>query len=147
MLIEYSILCTVALGVLPSFGLPTSPSDPRRSSLDQRRIAREHFGNDAPWFEDRIPFFVSSDPQINDVYYYRWQIFRAHQRDLGKKGFITTEFLDDVGWQLNPWVSFLLLTRRCLLTCVTDGLRSMMQQVSTWAKVDGCVTDDIPAIT
>lgn len=63
------------------------------------------FGNDADWYRDRIPVFESSDATLDAVYYYRWQIVRAHQRDLGERGFISTEFLDDVGWQLEPWAS------------------------------------------
>jgi hypothetical protein len=73
--------------------------------LDADALAKQYFGNDAPWYRDRIPFFESSDKDITDVYYYRWNIFRAHQRDLGVNGFISTEFLDDVGWQTNPWAS------------------------------------------
>lgn len=74
-------------------------------ALDNHAIAVKYFGNDAPWYESRIPFFECSDAQLTDVYYYRWKIFRAHQRDLGAKGYISTEFLDDVGWQLEPWAS------------------------------------------
>lgn len=73
--------------------------------LDADAITKKYFGNDAPWYRNRIPFFESSDQQITDVYYYRWNIFRAHQRDLGALGFISTEFLDDVGWQEKPWAS------------------------------------------
>jgi hypothetical protein len=73
--------------------------------LDADALATQYFGNDAPWYHDRIPFFESSDKDITDVYYYRWKIFRAHQRDLGPNGFISTEFLDDVGWQTTPWAS------------------------------------------
>lgn len=73
--------------------------------LDTERIARERFGNDAPWYQARIPFFESADPRIDAVYYYRWALFRAHQRDLGAEGFISTEFLDDVGWQREPFAS------------------------------------------
>ncbi|KAF3769517.1 Six-hairpin glycosidase, partial [Cryphonectria parasitica EP155] len=64
-----------------------------------------YFGNDAPWYIPRIPLFQSSDATLNDVYYYRWNIFRAHQRDLGSLGFISTEFLDDVSWELFPFAS------------------------------------------
>lgn len=78
---------------------------PAAAAIDERRVARAHFGNDAPWYEARIPFFESADPAIDRVYYYRWMIVRAHQRDLGERGYITTEFLDDVGWQLEPWAS------------------------------------------
>lgn len=76
-----------------------------QAALDGDALAKQYFGNDAPWYRNRIPFFESSDKDITDVYYYRWNIFRAHQRDLGANGFISTEFLDDVGWQTKPWAS------------------------------------------
>lgn len=68
-------------------------------------VIAAHHGNDAAWYRDRIPLFESSDATLDAVYHYRWQIVRAHQRDLGARGYITTEFLDDVGWQLEPWAS------------------------------------------
>ncbi len=74
-------------------------------ALDTKAIAKARFGNDAPWYENRIPFFESADPKIDTVYYYRWSLYRAHQRDLGERGYISTEFLDDVSWQLEPWAS------------------------------------------
>jgi hypothetical protein len=80
---------------------PVPPAPP----LDEHRIAVQRFGNDAPWYEDNIPFFEASDPRLEQIYYYRWQLFRAHQRDLGPKGYISTEFLDDVGWQREPYAS------------------------------------------
>lgn len=73
--------------------------------LDASRILAERFGNDAPWYRDNIPLFESADRDLDDVYYYRWQIVRAHQRDLGQHGYITTEFLDDVPWQKHPYAS------------------------------------------
>lgn len=73
--------------------------------LDAQAIAQRQFGNDATWYKDRVPFFEIADKQIEDIYYYRWKVFRAHQRDLGERGFISTEFLDDVGWQFWPWAS------------------------------------------
>lgn len=73
--------------------------------LNEHAIASARFGNDAPWYENNIPFFESSDPLLDRIYYYRWQIFRAHQRDLGPRGYISTEFLSDVSWQLEPYAS------------------------------------------
>lgn len=73
--------------------------------IDGERLLTRHFGNDADWYRSRIPLFESSDPAIDEVYYYRWQIVRAHQRDLGADGYITTEFLDDVSWQREPYAS------------------------------------------
>lgn len=75
------------------------------AALDGDAITKKYYGNDSLWYRDRIPLFESSSQVINDVYYYRWNIFRAHQRDLGEKGFISTEFLNDVSWQTNPWAS------------------------------------------
>ncbi|NML09800.1 glycogen debranching protein [Sphingobium sp. AR-3-1] len=74
-------------------------------AMDVAAIAAQRFGNDAPWYRDRIPFFESADPKIDAVYYYRWQVYRAHQRDLGAEGYITTEFADDVDWQRHPYAS------------------------------------------
>jgi hypothetical protein len=73
--------------------------------LPQSSLATRYFGNDAPWFEKNIPFFDCSDPQITRIYYYRWQLYKAHLKDLGSRGYIVTEFLGDVGWALKPFQS------------------------------------------
>lgn len=85
--------------------LAAIPARAAPAAIDTQRVARARFGNDAPWYIPRIPFFESSDARIDEVYYYRWKLFRAHQRDLGADGFISTEFLDDVGWQREPFAS------------------------------------------
>lgn len=92
-------LSTLSLGILALLPLSTL------AALNATAITSEYFGNDAPWYTSRIPLFESSDSTLNDVYYYRWNIFRAHQRDLGSAGFISTEFLDDVSWELFPFAS------------------------------------------
>lgn len=73
--------------------------------LDAHAVTTARFGADATWYEDNIPLFESSDQRLDEIYYYRWSVFRAHQRDLGPRGYITTEFLDDVGWQRWPYAS------------------------------------------
>jgi hypothetical protein len=88
--------------LLVAFAGSASPAAP---PLDEAAITTERFGNDAAWYRGRIPLFASSDALLDRVYYYRWQVFRAHQRDLGAAGYITTEFLDDVGWQREPYAS------------------------------------------
>lgn len=93
---QLTTLLTLAFAVLPS---------PLLAALNATAICANYFGADAPWYISRIPLFQSSDSTLDDVYYYRWSIFRAHQRDLGALGFISTEFLDDVQWQLNPFAS------------------------------------------
>lgn len=84
---------------------PLPAKAPSAASIDHHSVAVRHFGNDASWYEQRIPFFESADPQLDAVYYYRWSLFRAHQRDLGLLGYITTEFADDVSWQREPYAS------------------------------------------
>jgi hypothetical protein len=77
----------------------------RTSILPQTTLATRYFGNDASWFDKNIPFFDCSDPQITEIYYYRWQLYKSHLKDLGSRGYIVTEFLDDVGWALKPYQS------------------------------------------
>jgi hypothetical protein len=86
-------------------GLGASVAPAASPKLDAAAIAKARFGNDAAWYEQRIPFFESADPKIDAVYYYRWGLFRAHQRDLGAQGYVTTEFADDVDWQREPYAS------------------------------------------
>lgn len=69
---------------------PTKSAPTQKRALDTSAIASQYFGNDAAWYKDRISYFESSDTQLQDVFYYRWKIFRAHQRDLGEKGYIST---------------------------------------------------------
>lgn len=73
--------------------------------LPQAALAFQHFGNDAPWYQENIPFFDCSDPQIKEIYYYRWKLYKSHLKDLGERGYIVTEFLDDVSWSLKPYES------------------------------------------
>ncbi|KAF9895339.1 hypothetical protein FE257_000243 [Aspergillus nanangensis] len=75
---------------------------PAAAALDRDAIISQYFGNDGAWYHDRIPLLETSSTEIQEVYYYRWNIFRAHQRDLGAEGYISTEFINDVGWQTQP---------------------------------------------
>ena len=92
-------LLAAALGAAPARARSAPPP------IDKAQALRTAFGNDAPWYENNVPLFESADPLLQQIYYYRWQVFRAHQRDLGQPGYITTEFLDDVGWQREPYAS------------------------------------------
>ena len=74
-------------------------------SLPKEKLANEYFGADAPWFLQNIPFLEIDDPEIQQIYYYRWKLYRAHLRDLGDRGYIVTEFLDDVSWDKHPYSS------------------------------------------
>lgn len=94
--IAATMLCAVAAA---------APAARAPMKLNVDEIAKDRFGNDAPWYRKNIPFFDSNDPAINAAYYYRWSVVRAHQRDLGAQGYVTTEFLDDVPWQREPFAT------------------------------------------
>jgi len=94
-----ALLCAAPVLLTAAAPVPVAPQ------LDRDAILVQHYGNDADWYRDRIPLFDSSDATLDAVYYYRWQVFRAHQRDLGAKGYISTEFLNDVSWQREPYAS------------------------------------------
>lgn len=93
----FAVICATLLRALPAF------AGGGTSILQSQAIASHYYGNDAPWFEANIPFFDCSDPEITEVYYYRWQLWKSHIRDLGEKGYILTEFLNDVSWSIRPW--------------------------------------------
>jgi hypothetical protein len=93
----------LALLTIPAHGANTKRGG--TNILDQNALAAGHFGHDAPWYQENIPFFDCSDPKITEIYYYRWKVYKSHLRDLGARGYIVTEFLDDVSWSLKPYES------------------------------------------
>ena len=71
--------------------------------LDQQQLAATYFGADAAWYVDNIPFFECSDKQIEQVYYYRWQLYKAHIRNTGTNEYVVTEFINHVPWDNEPY--------------------------------------------
>ena len=72
-------------------------------ALDHNKLANEYFQEDAQWYLDKIPFFECSDKQIEQVYYYRWKMYKAHIRNVGQDKFVITEFINHVPWDREPW--------------------------------------------
>ena len=72
-------------------------------SLPIGKLATENFGADAPWYQRNIPFIEIDDPQIQQIYFYRWKLFRSHIREIGEQGQTTIEFLPPVPWARKPW--------------------------------------------
>lgn len=55
--------------------------------------------NDPEWFEANIPFVEVPDPQIQQVYYYRWQTYKEHLVYTGPiYGWMSSEFLQPVSY-------------------------------------------------
>ena len=75
--------------VMESTGVPTI--------LNRKLLAREYYGEEAGWFEERIPFFECPDADLQQTYYFRWDVFRKHLKQT-PDGFVVTEFTPPVSW-------------------------------------------------
>ena len=71
--------------------------------LDQHKLAKEYYQEDSTWYLDNIPFFECSDKEIEQVYYYRWKMYKAHIRNVGTNSYIITEFINHVPWDREPY--------------------------------------------
>lgn len=90
----------VAMGVCAGHAQSRSVREPR---LDRQAIAQKNFGPDAEWYLRSIPFLEIDDPEIQEIYYYRWKLYRAHIRQIGVQGTTVTEFLENVPWARQPY--------------------------------------------
>jgi hypothetical protein len=54
-------------------------------------------GDTWKFLEANIPFFECPDPDIQEVYYYRWWTFRKHIKKT-PEGYVITEFMPNVSW-------------------------------------------------
>ncbi|WP_343590891.1 glycosyl hydrolase family 65 protein [Flavobacterium sp.] len=71
--------------------------------IDSNKKSISHYGNDSDWYVKNIPFFEISDKEIEDVYYYRWEVYKAHLRNIGDYGYVVTEFLNAMSWDHKPY--------------------------------------------
>ncbi|HTD93477.1 MAG TPA: trehalase family glycosidase, partial [Chitinophagaceae bacterium] len=71
--------------------------------LDHQKLATTYYQEDTQWYMANIPFFECSDKQIEQVYYYRWKLYKAHIRNVGENRFVTTEFINDMHWDRDPY--------------------------------------------
>ncbi|MEO5984162.1 MAG: hypothetical protein ABIP80_01575, partial [Ferruginibacter sp.] len=71
--------------------------------LNHNTMAKKYYQQDAQWYLDNTPFFECSDKQMEQVYYYRWKLYKAHIRNVGPSQYVTTEFINDVTWDRDPY--------------------------------------------
>jgi hypothetical protein len=78
--------------LLPAVAGPAEPF------LDkQKQLERWSFwdNRDWDWYKTNIPFFESPDQNIDEIYYYRWEVVTKHLRYASPEaGYIFTEFLN-----------------------------------------------------
>ena len=70
---------------------------------DHAKLAKEYYQDDAQWYLDNVPFFECSDKQMEQVYYYRWKLYKAHIRHVGDNSYVITEFINHVPWDRDPY--------------------------------------------
>lgn len=97
----YSINLLVA--TLTIILMPSCKQNQADKILDSSQLAQEYFKEDAKWYQENIPFFECSDKQIEQVYYYRWKLYKAHIRNVGKNKYVITEFINDMDWDIDPY--------------------------------------------
>lgn len=93
-------------GILTAFAclvLAACSTPVEKPNLDHQKLAAEYFAEDSAWLADNIPFFECSDKEIEQVYYYRWKLYKAHIRNTGPNEYIITEFIDHVAWDREPF--------------------------------------------
>lgn len=93
-----SLLIILLAGLLHGCSSEKSIAPP-----DLTPMAAEYFGSDSQWYKDNIPFFECSDKQIEQVYNYRWKLYKAHIRNVGPGDYVITEFINHVAWDRDPY--------------------------------------------
>lgn len=70
-----------------------------RFNAEDEEIYRQEIGNDQAldWMRENVPLFECPDPDIEEIYYFRWWTYRKHVKKI-PEGFIISEFLPDVPW-------------------------------------------------
>src|SRR5688572_16996147 len=82
-LIRFSIfILTLAIFLLAC----THPT--AKTFLNHDQPATKYFGNDTGWYLDYIPFSECSDSTLEQVYYYRWKLYKSHVRNVGPEQFV-----------------------------------------------------------
>src|SRR5678809_905330 len=86
--------------------------------LDHNALAKKYYHEDAQWYLDNTPFFECSDTQVEQVYYYRWKLYKAHIRNVGQNEYVTTEFINDVTWDRDPYSTINAATMHHIYDCL-----------------------------
>ena len=100
-LIGVLALVATTLTVLPGEAAAAAPGYPPRGAgtdfLDHDALLAGYAEPD--WYKANIPFAELPDKEMQDVYYYRWRVWKSHlQWTNSGNGYILTEFLNDPGY-------------------------------------------------
>ncbi len=85
------------------FVLASCDNKKQPPAFDKSKVAADYYKEDALWYVNNIPFFECADKKIEQVYYYRWKLYKAHIRNVGTNQFVITEFINHVPWDRDPY--------------------------------------------
>lgn len=71
--------------------------------IDKQKLAWQYYKDDKDWFLENIPFFECSDKTFEEVYYYRWKLYKAHIRNIGPGKNVITEFIIHMSFDRDPF--------------------------------------------
>lgn len=98
---QSSTLAVSSVALTRSFAAESNEPKNGQHLLDkQAQLDRFRFwqNQDWDWYKRNIPFFESSDPELDEVYYYRWEVILRHQRYAHPDfGYVFTEFVSEQG--------------------------------------------------
>ena len=96
-------LCTLAAAaepppptLPPPAAAPAAPAAPGPSVLRPDTF-HALVGDDAAWVLENAPLFECPDPDLQQIYYFRWHVYHEHLKQT-PAGWVVTEFLPDVPW-------------------------------------------------
>ena len=97
-------IALLALTLATAAGPAILQPDAMREHVENfNRHDHTHFGqaisneDTADWMAANVPLFDCPDPDITEIYHFRWWTFRKHIRETDD-GFVITEFLPEVSW-------------------------------------------------
>ena len=85
-------------GTPPPPQQPQPPATPDAGEFLNHRALLGNVDADTAWFLSNIPFLEVPDPQIQQVYYYRWHTYKEHLVPVPGSGWVSTEFLGAPGY-------------------------------------------------
>ncbi len=89
----------MTLSVFAAWLVPAARADVA-PILDKNALANQYYGSNAAWFASNIPFLETSDANIQQIYYYRWDVVNKHLLYLPTKDhWVMTEFYHPVWWE------------------------------------------------
>lgn len=100
-LLPLTVLCVAAAAAPTRHVLKTDDlaRAVARFNATDRELYPQHITNGAAFefLQGNVPLFECPDPELQEIYYFRWWTFRKHIKQT-PEGFIITEFLPPVPW-------------------------------------------------